>query len=233
MQRRSNTEAARESIFKSIRANLAASVAADSLESQLHHTVAPKSPGPAALVSDLTLVEWFRDSLEAVDGHCIVVQNEAELAVAVSEILNGLQHTNLRARRLAISDAPEVETLVKTLSVYFEEVAVTPDAREVFSYDVGISRAQAGIAETGTLLLDSSRERHRLVSLVPPVHIALLEAKQIVATLSEALAQLRQAELVTAIATLVTGPSRTADIELTLAIGVHGPQELFVVIVEN
>jgi L-lactate dehydrogenase complex protein LldG len=78
--------------------------------------------------------------------------------------------------------------------------------------------------------LDSSRERHRLVSLVPPVHIAILDASQIVATLGEALSTLRQEEPVSPICTLVTGPSRTADIELTLAIGVHGPQELYVIV---
>jgi L-lactate dehydrogenase complex protein LldG len=89
---------------------------------------------------------------------------------------------------------------------------------------------QAGIAETGTLVLDSSKERHRLVSLVPPVHIAILGASQIVGTLGEALVILRRDEQVSPIVTLVTGPSRTADIELTLAIGVHGPQELFVIL---
>jgi len=80
------------------------------------------------------------------------------------------------------------------------------------------------------LLLNSLRERHRLVSLVPPVHIAIIDASEIVATLGEALAGLRQDEQVSPIVTLVTGPSRTADIELTLAIGVHGPQELYVIV---
>ena len=233
MQRRSNTDAARESILQSIRANLAASVADDALEGELHHAALPSVSTAPALVRDLPLVDWFKESVEAVDGHCVVVENESELTSAVNGIIARLQETNLRARRIAISDGPEVESLVKTLSVDFDEIAVTPSAAAVFSYDVGISRAQAGIAETGTLLLDSSVERHRLVSLVPPVHIAILEERQIVGTLAEALAQLREPEQLTPIATLVTGPSRTADIELTLAIGVHGPQELFVVIVKQ
>ena len=65
---------------------------------------------------------------------------------------------------------------------------------------------------------------------MPPVHIAIIKASQIVGTLGEALATLRSEEKVSPIVTLVTGPSRTADIELTLAIGVHGPQELFVIV---
>jgi L-lactate dehydrogenase complex protein LldG len=120
--------------------------------------------------------------------------------------------------------------LTELIDLDLDEVAVTPSVAEVFNFDIGISGAQAGIAETGTLLLDSSRERHRLVSLVPPVHIAILDASQIVTTLGEALSLMRQDEAVSPIVTLVTGPSRTADIELTVAIGVHGPQELFVII---
>ena len=65
---------------------------------------------------------------------------------------------------------------------------------------------------------------------MPPVHIAIINASQIVETLGEALAMLRREQKVSPIVTLVTGPSRTADIELTLAIGVHGPQELFVIV---
>jgi L-lactate dehydrogenase complex protein LldG len=62
------------------------------------------------------------------------------------------------------------------------------------------------------------------------VHIAILDASQIVTTLGEALSLMQKDEQVSPIVTLVTGPSRTADIELTLAIGVHGPQDLYVIV---
>ena len=94
----------------------------------------------------------------------------------------------------------------------------------------GITTAQAAIAETGTLVLDSSRERNRLVSLVPPVHIAIVDASSIFQTLAEALAFIHQDGNISPAVTFITGPSRTADIELTLAIGVHGPQELYVIV---
>jgi L-lactate dehydrogenase complex protein LldG len=103
----------------------------------------------------------------------------------------------------------------------------------LFQVEVGVTEAQAGIAETGTLVLDSSVERNRLVSLVPPVHIAILDASRIYATLGETLAMLQGGDEVSPAITFVTGPSRTADIELTLAIGVHGPQELYVIVVQN
>ncbi|HKG80000.1 MAG TPA: lactate utilization protein, partial [Pyrinomonadaceae bacterium] len=89
------------------------------------------------------------------------------------------------------------------------------------------------IAETGTLVLDSSHERHRVASLVPPVHIAIVDASRICETLAEVLTLLRTKKAISPAITFITGPSRTADIELTLAIGVHGPQELYVIINES
>jgi len=144
----------------------------------------------------------FKESVESVAGHCIVTTDVTD---ALNQII-----ADLKAERIASSDNP-------------------PNARDIFSFEVGISSAQAAIAETGTLVLDSACERHRLVSLVPPVHIAVVNASAIVETLGDALALLQQKEISPAI-TFITGPSRTADIELTLAIGVHGPQELYVIV---
>jgi L-lactate dehydrogenase complex protein LldG len=233
MQHRSTTSDARESILQSIRANLAASVPHDAIEHEIHHAAAQGRLAVPISSSGLSLVNLFKTSLEAVDGHCIVVCGELEVASTLGGILKRLQGTRLRARRIAISESAGLDDLLTRSGCEFDEVGVTPSASDVFRFDVGISRAQACIAETGTLLLDSSRERNRLVSLVPPVHIALVNASQIVGTLGEALSSLRQTEPVSAIVTLVTGPSRTADIELTLAIGVHGPQELYVIINEG
>lgn len=232
MQHRSTNSDARESILQSIRANLAASVPLDAIEHEVHHDER-RSPTAANSSSDLSLVELFKASLEAVDGHCVVVRSESEVASTLGDIIKRLQGTRLRARRIAISNAAGIDQLLTRSGCELDEVGVTPSASDVFRFDVGVSRAQAGIAETGTLLLDSSRERNRLVSLVPPVHIAVINASQIVGTLGEALSLLRQTEQVSPIVTLVTGPSRTADIELTLAIGVHGPQELYVVVDEE
>jgi L-lactate dehydrogenase complex protein LldG len=149
------------------------------------------------------MIDRFKESVEAVSGHCIVTTD-------VTDVLNRIL-ADLKAERIASSDN-------------------APDAREIFGFDVGVSNAQAGIAETGTLVLDSACERHRLVSLVPPVHIAIVKASSIVETLGEALTLLRKDKEISPAITFITGPSRTADIELTLAIGVHGPQQLYVIV---
>jgi L-lactate utilization protein LutC len=162
-----------------------------------------------------------------------VAHNEAEVVAALNIIIADLQKTPLRARRIALSDASSLDRLMSQIGVYVDEITTSPSAVELFDYDVGISRAQAAIAETGTLLLESRSERHRLVSLVPPVHIAIVDAADICLTLGEALADLQRSEELSPTITLITGPSRTADIELTLAIGVHGPQELYVIVNEG
>jgi L-lactate dehydrogenase complex protein LldG len=65
---------------------------------------------------------------------------------------------------------------------------------------------------------------------VPPVHIAIVDASTIRATLGETLTMLQNGKELSPAVTFITGPSRTADIELTLTIGVHGPEELYVIV---
>jgi L-lactate utilization protein LutC len=196
----------RDAILTSIRSHLAASVPYDQLELAKHDE--PKIRVPAE-PPQLTLVELFKQRLEDVDGHCLVVQNDEEL----TRILKNFDG------RIAISDAP----LLKRLGI-------EPSADNIFEIDVGITTAQAAIAETGTLVLDFASERHRLVSLVPPVHIAIVDAAHIFQTLGEALAFIHQNGNISPAVTFITGPSRTGDIELTLTVGVHGPRELYVIV---
>ena len=232
-----NNSEARESILRSIRSHLAASVPHDERETASHH-VSDRTDSlgqvPAMPPGNGSLARMFKESLEAVDGHCVVVQNEAEIASELTAIISGIQQTRLRGRRIAISDVPMIERLMYLTDLDVDELTVTPNAIDLFGFDVGITTAQAAIAETGTLVLDAARERHRLISLVPPVHIAIVDAAKIYQTLGETLSVLHKSrDEVSATITFITGPSRTADIELTLAIGVHGPQELHVIINEG
>ncbi len=95
---------------------------------------------------------------------------------------------------------------------------------------VGITGALAGIAESGSLVLVGGEGRPLTASLLPDIHIAILRVSDLVPTLPDAL---RMPEILTAsAAVIITGPSRTADIEMTLTIGVHGPKELHVFLIE-
>ena len=104
--------------------------------------------------------------------------------------------------------------------------------RELFEeVAAGFTGTLGGIAETGGLILWPSPEEPRLISLVPPVHLALLDTTRIYDTFHQAVAAQRWADRMPANALLVSGPSKTADIEQTLAYGVHGPKRLIVVAV--
>ncbi len=94
--------------------------------------------------------------------------------------------------------------------------------------DAGFTTTRGGIAETGGLILWPSAEEPRLLSLVPPVHLALLSIHSIYDTFWEALRSQRWSAGMPPNALLVSGPSKTADIEQTLAYGVHGPRRLVV-----
>jgi L-lactate dehydrogenase complex protein LldG len=103
--------------------------------------------------------------------------------------------------------------------------------------DLGLSGVDYVIAETGTLVLSARPEQMRGVSLLPPVHFAVARTEQIVATLADFLLLL-QAEAtdlqqhLSSCISFITGPSRTGDIELTLTVGVHGPGELHLVLID-
>nr|WP_320131034.1 lactate utilization protein [uncultured Holophaga sp.] len=96
---------------------------------------------------------------------------------------------------------------------------------------VGITRMGWGLADTGTLVQDSTAVEQRLASSLPWVHIALLPTRALLPDLASLLERVdpdRAAYLA-----FITGPSRTADIERVLAIGVHGPEKLVIVCVDD
>jgi len=101
---------------------------------------------------------------------------------------------------------------------------------------VGITAADYAIAETGTIVLSSDEPNALLVSLLPPVHVAVLRSSQIMARLDGVISKLGRERINLAdpsrSITLITGPSRTSDVELILSIGVHGPKELHIIILD-
>ena len=102
------------------------------------------------------------------------------------------------------------------------------------SIDAGLTGCAAAIADTGTLVLRPGPAEPRTLSLVPPVHVALLRASDLYASLPAAIASLDlPATGLPTNLVLVTGPSKTADIQQVLAYGAHGPKELVVVLVND
>ena len=111
--------------------------------------------------------------------------------------------------------------------------------RKFIDATVGISGANIAIAETGTIVLVTNEGNADLTTTLPPVHIALFGIDKLVASLDDAVAVLRMlprsgtGQLMTSYVNWITGPSRSADIEQSLTIGVHGPREMHCVILDN
>jgi L-lactate dehydrogenase complex protein LldG len=102
---------------------------------------------------------------------------------------------------------------------------------ELFQIDAAITTTIGAIAETGAIVLWPDKKEPRLMSLVPPVHIAVLEADNIYNSFCEIIQTQDWPGRMPTNALLISGPSKTADIEMTLAFGVHGPKELIVLII--
>jgi L-lactate dehydrogenase complex protein LldG len=115
------------------------------------------------------------------------------------------------------------------------EVAVwrdLEDFREVAGRaDIGLSTAEWAIAETGSLVLTSGPGRGRTVTLLPPTYVAVVAANRVLCTVPDGIVRYVEMEEVPANLCFHTGPSRSGDIEMSLAIGVHGPGDVHVVLV--
>jgi L-lactate utilization protein LutC len=99
------------------------------------------------------------------------------------------------------------------------------------SCDVGITSADYALADTGTLVMLSSPQEARMISLLPPAHIAVVPRESILTGLDELFSVLPDPAAQTSSMVLITGPSRTADIEQILVRGVHGPGLITVLVV--
>jgi L-lactate dehydrogenase complex protein LldG len=119
-------------------------------------------------------------------------------------------------QQLGIADS------LRTLGV--ELVSPNANKHEMAGCDLGITEADYLLPETGTLVLRSSAEKPRAVSLLPRVHLAIVRPEMLRADLHQVFAEAKDSHYLV----FITGPSRTADIELTVTLGVHGPKNLYV-----
>jgi L-lactate dehydrogenase complex protein LldG len=103
----------------------------------------------------------------------------------------------------------------------------------LFAIDAGVTSTRGAIADVGALILWPDANEPRLMSLAPAIHIAVLEAAKIHGSLAEAIRREGWAQEMPTNALLISGPSKTADIELVLTFGVHGPKELIVLILDD
>jgi len=151
------------------------------------------------------LIEQFTTELTALSGHAHQTHNPTQ---SIIEYL-----ASKDVKRIYLQPHVLDENLLRQSGIDFTH---EPDP----TITVGVTKAWVGLADTGSVL-EADEELHG--SLLPEIHITVLKSKNILPSLSDAIAMTKGKNAV-----FITGPSRTADIEMTLTIGVHGPKEIHV-----
>lgn len=198
----------------------------------------PIPPGTGYVGVARDLVEAMVDEVRGVGGRAQRVADLDEAAARLADLCQQFQ-----VRRTLVWDHPVLERMqlrerLKALGIEAIDAAMLESAepaearRLALEADLGITSADWGIAETGTLVMRARRGRERMSSLLPPVHVAILERAQLVPDLLDVFATLgaEGLENLPSNVTLITGPSKTGDIELQLTTGVHGPGEWHVLV---
>ena len=184
------------------------------------------------------LIEQFESELTRVGGRF----HRATTAESAFQYIEQVASVR-QAKRIIAWETKVIDdiNLSRTLGEKGIEVLTENADREFIptaaASDVGVSGVDFALADTGTLVLLARKGQARSISLLPPVHIAVVKPEQLLSGLSDLFPILRrQAEAeggdLSSAITFITGPSRTADIELTLVVGVHGPQQLHVVLLD-
>jgi L-lactate dehydrogenase complex protein LldG len=188
-----------------------------------------------------SLIERFMLELEHVNGHAVLVHSAEQIRDYAKSLLPLDKDPVIAISDSVLAREPWIKECLESPKV---RVVLPRDLdqqelrneykKALLEADLGITSCDYAIADTGTLVLISSEEQHQMISLVPMVHLCLLDASQLIENLYELLPRLKGyfdwENGVPQRITLITGPSRTADIEQTLAIGAHGPTQLHVLI---
>ncbi len=210
-----NASKAKENILKKIRQALAQPVPVPFPQSEGNDSVFQPS------VEEMTVE--FAENFTKLLGKFSYCANISDLAVQLATL------ASLRKWEKLFCREPQLKYLLNTNGYSNFEY---PDLN---TCDASITSCESLIARTGSIVLSSGLKSGRSTSVYAPVHICIAYTNQLVYDIKDSLQQLkdRYAEDLPSLITLATGPSRTADIEKTLVVGVHGPKEVFLFLVES
>jgi len=185
---------------------------------------------PADTLCD-ELYEEFKNKAQLLSAAVYRYRSYKEAAQAIGGLVSAQ-----KAQKVAVEPAPmlaplELKSVLAGKLADLEKGDVRRAAGEL---DMGVVFFNAAIAETGTLVFDASPLKSRLLSMLPPVCVAVGNTSGLVATFRQAILSYagKNVSLPSYLA-LVSGPSRTADIERVLTVGVHGPGELHVIFIDE
>lgn len=165
----------------------------------------------------------FAEQFTKLQGRFVYCINQQELAFQLSSLVKKMdwQKVYCLENELLKATGPQLsDRVVKT---------------DLANCDVSITGCECLVARTGTIVMSSAQPSGRTTSVYAPVHICIAYTNQLVYDVKDALQLVKDKynNAIPSLVTFATGPSRTADIEKTLVVGVHGPKEVYLFLVES
>jgi L-lactate dehydrogenase complex protein LldG len=166
----------------------------------------------------------FAREFTKVGGKFVYCENQEELISNLSLICDGNQWDEIYC-----SDPRFQEVLDKA------DIPFSSDAESFQTLRVSVTGCEYLIARLGSIMISSGQISGRRLNVYPEIHVVIAFSSQLVPDLKQALAGIKQrySSRIPSLISVITGPSRTADIEKTLVMGAHGPRELFVFLLED
>jgi len=186
-------------------------------------TPLPDFQAPIYLPFESEIAESFKTNLELIGGQVFRVKDINEAVAELKKLADAEKLTNI------VCLHPELQT---ALSGELEFASSMDDLQHI---GVGITTCEFLVAHLGSILVSSASETGRRLHVFPEIHVVIAHSGQLVNYLDDALEQLEKKypEQLPSMMTNITGPSRTADIEKTLVMGMHGPKKLFVLLADE
>lgn len=180
------------------------------------------SETPIFLPTDQELTVEFAEKFTELLGKFIYCSDEGELVKQLTQLIGTNKWTKIYSR--------ETGWLDDMKEYHFDPV----NTDDLAGCDAAITLCDHLVARTGTIVLSSQQLSGRTTSVYAPIHICIAYTHQLVFDISDSLAQFKnESDTIPSMISYATGPSRTADIEKTLVVGVHGPKEVYCFLVDK
>ncbi len=178
-----------------------------------------------------TFVDKFTKNFQALNGEIYIVKNLEDAGNELVSIISSLDNKKCLSHTTEVIN--KLFSINHTLSEIFDILNVDFLDSDIFStYEVGLTTVDFLIARTGSIVLNSLTAGGRRLSVLPPIHIVLAEIKKIVFSLDDIFKN-NFTSNDWSYSTIISGPSRTSDIEKQLVLGAHGPKRVIVILIEN
>jgi len=187
--------------------------------------VAPDLTSPIyAPMPEEDLVVAFAQTFKEKGGELIYASSEEELSEGINAFLNAYQY-----KSVYVWDPIAAEFLAD------QNCKVITNDKNLEDIEVAFTICEMMVARTGSIVVSSAKPSGRRLSIYPPHHVVIAAASQIVADIDDAFKALKRLypEQLPSMVSMITGPSRTADIEKTLVLGAHGPKRLTLFLLDD